>query len=101
MKGVHTGSNDEEIDIFIKGLMEHQEKLHFALGRGRKKVSIGVHDLETISPPFRVKACEPNTRFIPLAMDEEMSLSEILEKHPKGMEYADLLEGMDKFPGYL
>ena len=98
VKGVHTGSNDEEIDIFIKGLMEHQEKLHFALGRGRKKVSIGVHDLETISPPFRVKACEPNTRFIPLAMDEEMSLSEILEKHPKGMEYADLLEGMDKFP---
>ena len=98
VKGVHTGSNDEEIDIFIKGLMEHQEKLHFALGRGRKKVSIGVHDLETISPPFRVKACSPNTRFIPLAMEEEMSLSEILEKHPKGIEYAGLLEGMDKFP---
>ena len=23
---------------------------------------------------------------------------EILEKHPKGIEYANLLEGMDKFP---
>ena len=27
-----------------------------------------------------------------------MTLSEILEKHPKGIEYADLLEGMEKFP---
>lgn len=98
VKGVHTGASDEEIDIFIKGLMEHQEKLHFALGRGRKKVSIGVHDLDTLSPPFRVKACEPSTRFIPLAMEQEMSLSEILEKHPKGVEYADLLQGMEKYP---
>ena len=39
-------------DNVIKRLMDHQEKLHFALGRGRKRASIGVHDLATISPPF-------------------------------------------------
>ena len=35
-----------DADDFIKSLMDHQEKLHFALGRGRKRASIGVHDLQ-------------------------------------------------------
>ena len=86
---------DEEI---IKRLMDHQEKLHFALGRGRKRASIGVHDLATISPPFRVEAVERTHSFIPLAMDNEMTIDDILSEHPKGVDYAHLLEGMDKVP---
>jgi len=78
--------------------MDHQEKLHFALGRGRKRASIGVHDLSTLAPPFRVEAVERSHSFIPLAMDEEMTIDEILDKHPKGVDYAHLLEGMDKVP---
>ena len=85
-------------DAFIKRLMEHQEKLHFALGRGRKRASIGVHDLSKISPPFRVEAVTRNHSFIPLAMDEEMTIQEILENHPKGVDYAHLLDGMEKVP---
>ena len=86
---------DEDI---IKRLMDHQEKLHFALGRGRKRASIGVHDLSTLEPPFRVEAVERSHSFIPLAMDEEMTIDEILDKHPKGVDYAHLLDGMDKVP---
>ena len=67
VRGVKNGSNDLEIDSFIKSLMEHQEKLHFALGRGRKRASIGVHDLSTLAPPFRVKAASGNLKFVPLA----------------------------------
>ena len=89
---------DVEIDAFIKSLMDHQEKLHFALGRGRRRASIGVHDLSTLRPPFRVKAVSGDTKFVPLAMNEEMSINQILEKHPKGIDYAHLLEGFDKFP---
>ena len=85
-------------DALIKRLMEHQEKLHFALGRGRKRASIGVHDLSKISPPFRVEAVTRNHSFIPLAMDEEMTIQEILENHPKGVDYAHLLDGMEKVP---
>ncbi len=85
-------------DEFIKSLMDHQEKLHFALGRGRKRASIGVHDLSTIAPPFRVKAVSGKQKFIPLAMEEPMSINEILENHPKGIDYAHLLDGFDKFP---
>ena len=86
---------DEDI---IKRLMDHQEKLHFALGRGRKRASIGVHDLATISPPFRVEAVERTHSFTPLAMDSDMTIDEILSKHPKGVDYAHLLQGMDKVP---
>ena len=92
---------DIEIEYFIKSLMDHQEKLHFALGRGRRRASIGVHDLSTLKPPFRVKAVSGDTKFIPLAMTEEMSITQILEKHPKGLDYAHLLEGFEKYPVWI
>ena len=85
-------------DEVIKRLMDHQEKLHFALGRGRKRASIGVHDLSAISPPFRVEATSRDLSFIPLAMENEMTIDEILMSHPKGVDYAHLLEGMEKVP---
>lgn len=82
----------------IKRLMDHQEKLHFALGRGRKRASIGVHDLATLTPPFRVEAVGRDHSFIPLAMENEMNIEEILSEHPKGIDFAHLLQGMDKVP---
>ena len=91
-------ADDHEMDSFIKQLMEHQEKLHFALGRGRRRASIGVHDLSTLHPPFKVRAVDRNHKFTPLAMDEEISIEEILSKHPKGVEFAHLLQGMEKVP---
>ena len=54
VKGVDIPEDEEQRELFIKGLMDHQEKLHFALGRGRRRASIGVHDLEKLAPPFRV-----------------------------------------------
>ena len=98
VKNVDLEKLNIEPDEFIKSLMDHQEKLHFALGRGRKRASIGVHDLSTLHPPFRVKAVSGNEKFVPLAMEEPMSINEILVNHPKGVEYAHLLEGYDKFP---
>ena len=97
VRGVEAGTAGEN-EAFIKALMDHQEKLHFALGRGRKRASIGVHDLATISPPFRVKTVPGSTSFTPLAMDEKMTIDEILTKHPKGIDYAHLLEGMEAYP---
>ena len=91
-------ADDREMDSFIKQLMEHQEKLHFALGRGRRRASIGVHDLSTLHPPFKVRAVDRNHRFTPLAMDEEISIEEILSNHPKGVEFAHLLQGMERVP---
>lgn len=82
----------------IESLMALQESLHWALGRNRKKVSIGVHDLARIKPPFRYTAKQPDFRFTPLDFKEPMTMREILEKHPKGIKFAYILEKFGKYP---
>jgi phenylalanyl-tRNA synthetase beta chain len=101
VRGVDQGHTAEARDNFIQGLMDHQEKLHFALGRGRKRSSIGVHDLSRLKPPFRVITVDSKYKFTPLAMVEKMSIEEILTSHPKGVDYAHLLDGFDRFPVIL
>jgi len=98
VRGVNTGSDSEERGQFIQSLMDHQEKLHLTLGRRRLFASIGVHNLSAISPPFRVITVDSNYSFVPLAGEEEVSIAEILENHPKGIEYAHLMEKLDKYP---
>jgi len=86
-------------DELISSLMELQEKLHGGLGRNRKKVAIGVHNFEPVEPPFTYKAVDPDSvEFVPLNKIESMTLSEILKKHEKGVDYAHLLENFDKHP---
>ena len=97
-RGVDGGSEPEERERFIQSLMDHQEKLHLTLGRRRRLASIGVHDLKPLSPPFRVITVPGSHRFKPLATDHEMSIDEILQRHPKGIEYAHLMEGFDRHP---
>jgi phenylalanyl-tRNA synthetase beta chain len=86
-------------DDSIASLMDFQEKLHLTVGRKRKKVSIGVHDMRYLVAPYTYKGVDPKaTRFEPLQGEREMDMDEILTEHPKGMDYAWILEGMDKYP---
>jgi len=85
-------------DYSIESLMALQEDLHWGLGRDRKKVSIGIHDISDIEPPFRYVAANPDFSFVPLDFEESMTMQEILERHPKGVKYAHLMEGFDKYP---
>ncbi|NQS73179.1 MAG: phenylalanine--tRNA ligase subunit beta [Methanoculleus sp.] len=86
---------DEEA---IESLMGLQEALHWAVGRGRGKVAIGVHDLDTITPPFHYMASPRSRSFVPLDFDRDMTLDEILTDHPKGRDYAHLVERFSEFP---
>jgi len=86
-------------DELISSLMDLQEKLHFGVGRNRKKVAIGVHNYEPVQPPFTYKAVEPNSvQFVPLAKYESMTMKDILIKHEKGTAYAHLLDGFETYP---
>ncbi len=82
----------------IESLMLLQEQLHRGLGRNRKNVSIGVHDLSRVTPPFTYLAADPSFSFVPLDYDVEMTMAEILERHPKGIGYRYILEGKDRYP---
>ena len=98
VRGVSLPEDSEGCEAFIKGLMDHQEKLHFALGRRRQRASIGVHDLARLAPPFHVKTVGEKHAFVPLAHQESMTIADILTHHPKGIEYAGLLADMTSYP---
>ncbi|MBR1369190.1 phenylalanine--tRNA ligase [Methanocalculus chunghsingensis] len=82
----------------IESLMALQEALHWAIGRGRSKVAIGVHDLSTVTPPFRYIASPRDRRFVPLDETREMTMEEMLTDHPKGRMFAGLVADFDRFP---
>jgi len=86
----------------VKSMMDMQEKLHITVGRNRKKVSVGIHDLDRVKPPFVYKAVPPEAvSFVPLASTEKMNLCEILQRHDKGVSFASLLEGKELYPVIL
>jgi len=84
----------------VATLMTIQEHLHWAVGRDRRKVAIGVHDLDKVKPPYRYTAVKPDSvSFTPLHGDGyPMNLEEILLLHDKGIEYAKILEGKEVYP---
>ena len=86
-------------DRLLRSLVDLQEKLHTTTGRRRRKIAIGIHDLDRVEPPFTYKAVSPREiRFVPLGHSGEMDLAEILSKHEKGVEYAPILAGHDVYP---
>ncbi len=89
----------------LRAIMKLQENLHWALGRDRKRASIGVYDLTKLEgTDFQYRAVSNDEiRFTPLGYDlnkesDKLSPKEILERHPKGVQYKRLLEEFPKFP---
>jgi phenylalanyl-tRNA synthetase beta chain len=82
----------------IESLMNLQESLHWAVGRDRRKASIGVHDLSKVTPPFTYTTVPRDFTFIPLDFRQPMSIEEILREHPKGVKFAHLLEDTQRYP---
>ena len=101
VRGVNTGNSSSERDSFIQSLMDHQEKLHMTLGRRRSFASIGVHDLSKLEWPFRYEAVSEDFSFQPLASENVMSISQILDSHPKGLEYSKLMNSLESYPVIL
>jgi phenylalanyl-tRNA synthetase beta chain len=86
-------------DQTVASVMQVQEKLHQTHGRKRRKVAIGIHDLDKIRFPITYTAVDPERiSFVPLDCNRPMSGREILEQLPKGKEYAHLLAGKTKYP---
>lgn len=86
----------------IKEVIQIQEKLHITYGRNRRKAAIGIYPFEKIKLPIRFEARKPDEiRFQPLEASELMTANQILTKHPRGKEYAYLLEGKQLYPVFV
>ena len=91
-------TNGKIDDRTIKQFMTMQEDLHFGIGRKRKKSSIGIHDLDTISFPLVYTTTNRNYKFIPLNSKKELSISEILKNTDVGKDYGSILGNSPKVP---
>jgi phenylalanyl-tRNA synthetase beta chain len=86
-------------DAIIKGIMHLQDKLDQTYGRNRQKTSIGIYNLDLIDPPIQYTAVAPHeVKFVPLGFTEKMNLDEILEQHPKGVEYGHIVKKNPLYP---
>ena len=92
---------DVDVDEdFLEELIQFQEKLHISHGDKRRRVAIGLHDLEKLpSKTIRYKFERVDAvRFVPLHGDREMSLREVLRELPQGREYGGISLQNDRHP---
>jgi len=91
--------NLELSDEAVSQIMQLQEKLALTYGRGRRKASIGVYDLDKVSPPIYYRLVDPDTTtYKPLNETREMTLREVLYETEKGRLYGYIIESMKKYP---
>ncbi len=86
-------------EAVLKDLIQTQEKLTWNFGRKRRSVAMGVYRSDLMSYPVHYSAEDPDaTRFVPLQMDRELSMREILTQHPKGVEFGHIVADLPRFP---
>jgi len=83
----------------VRQIMQMQEKIHATYGRNRRKVSIGVHDLDTITHDLTYAGVKPEEiNFIPLDETRSMNGKEVLELTSKGREYGHIIKDFPRYP---
>ena len=86
-------------DPMLRDIIQTQEKLAWNYGRKRRTVSMGIYRSEKIKWPIVYRAVDPaSVSFVPLQWDSPLTPAEILKKHPKGKEYAFILENEPLHP---
>ncbi len=79
---------DEE---YLTELVQFQEKLHTTVGRKRRKIAIGLHDLDkTPGKTIVYREAPLDTMFTPLHVGRRMSIREALKETPQGREYGSI-----------
>ncbi len=83
----------------LKSWINLQEKLDQTYGRKRKRASIGFYQADMIQSPLSYTVANPDIiTFTPLGSEKKQSLREIVETHPKGAEYGDIISQFETWP---
>ncbi|MDW8092103.1 MAG: phenylalanine--tRNA ligase subunit beta [Nitrososphaerota archaeon] len=76
-----------------------QEDLHWILGRNRRKVAIGFHDVKDVTFPLSYTAVGlDSVEFVPLKADRRMTPREVLRVTEQGARYGHILGGSRRVP---
>jgi len=80
-------------DPMLRDMIQTQEKLAWNFGRKRRSISMGLYRISLVKWPIIYRGADPDSvSFVPLQWDAPLTLREILKQHPKGKEYAFILE---------
>ncbi|MEM3284966.1 MAG: phenylalanine--tRNA ligase subunit beta [Fervidicoccaceae archaeon] len=75
----------------LKELIQFQEKLHITIGRNRRKMAIGIHDLRKIpSQDLRYTMVMLEHEMFPLGIREKKKIREVLSGTPQGRSYGEI-----------
>ncbi|MEM3491360.1 MAG: phenylalanine--tRNA ligase beta subunit-related protein, partial [Fervidicoccaceae archaeon] len=75
----------------LKELIQFQEKLHITIGRNRRKMAIGIHDLRKIpSQDLRYTMVTLEHEMFPLGIREKKKIREVLSGTPQGRSYGEI-----------
>ncbi len=86
-------------DILLIDIIQSQEKLCGNYGQNRKSIAMGVYRADLMSFPVQYQAADPeSTRFVPLGLEQELNLRQILTEHPKGVEFGWIVADFQRFP---
>ncbi|MFA7559503.1 MAG: phenylalanine--tRNA ligase subunit beta, partial [Sphaerochaeta sp.] len=92
-RGHHSSADDME------ALIQSQEKICWNFGQKRRSIAMGIYRSKLITYPVHYRGADPDTtKFVPLGMEEELSLREIITVHPKGKEYGHIHANDPLFP---
>ena len=81
------------IENHLRGLIDYQERIHDSIGKDRKKVSIGIHDLEKVEVPVFYKTARKAELKFTTYDGMTGTAEQIISEHQKGKQYAHLTEG--------
>jgi len=87
----------------LRLLIEFQERLHTTFGRNRRKVAIGLHDLDKLpSPTLEYRDVNiDETHMIPLHDFREMSIRRVIESTEQGILYGTIALNENMHPAIL
>jgi phenylalanyl-tRNA synthetase beta chain len=94
-----TASGIRMNDDVLAQMIQSQDKLSDIFGRKRATVSIGIYELDRIEFPVEYRLVDPSSvKFVPLGMEEKLTLAEIVERHPKGIAYGSIVKDFPRYP---
>ncbi|BBD71686.1 phenylalanine--tRNA ligase subunit beta [Sulfodiicoccus acidiphilus] len=86
----------------LRELIQFQEKLHTTIGRKRRKVAVGIHDLSKVDTKVIKYSTLPlDYKFVPLGAGKLMSLREVLSETEQGRNYGQISLSEGRLPAIL
>src|SRR5919202_1681452 len=82
----------------IMQLAAMKDDLQNGIGRGRRKASIGIHNMDAIQFPVRYCTVDEDFSFIPLEHGSGQKIKSILKTSPIGKDYGHILQGVKRYP---